>query len=195
MPLARSLYRLCAAGRAGHRDARRRQVLSVAAAGRDRSPRRGRKTRPACARPTTRSVSAARSNIRSTGVAVALRREGDTLADLRVAFTGTNPRPVLLAGTAELCGGPLDDAGAQGARRAGARPDHGDEDDVHARPLPPPRRRRAGAPAGAAAVRRPNRCRCRLLGVRSPGLLRMHPSRQFATRRVSRRMGMASGTP
>jgi 4-hydroxybenzoyl-CoA reductase subunit beta len=43
-----------------------------------------------------------------TGVAVALRREGDVLADLRVAFTGTNPRPVLLNGTAELCGGPLD---------------------------------------------------------------------------------------
>ncbi|MGA8612374.1 MAG: 4-hydroxybenzoyl-CoA reductase subunit beta [Xanthobacteraceae bacterium] len=43
------------------------------------------------------------------GVAVALRREGDTLADLRVAFTGTNPRPVRLAGTEALCGGPLDD--------------------------------------------------------------------------------------
>ncbi len=43
------------------------------------------------------------------GVAVALRREGDRLADLRVAFTGTNPRPVLLAGTRELTGGPLDD--------------------------------------------------------------------------------------
>jgi len=42
------------------------------------------------------------------GVAVALRRERDTLADLRVAFTGTNPRPVRLAGTANLCGGPLD---------------------------------------------------------------------------------------
>ena len=42
------------------------------------------------------------------GVAVALRREGDTLADLRVAFTGTNPRPVLLEGTAALCGGALD---------------------------------------------------------------------------------------
>jgi 4-hydroxybenzoyl-CoA reductase subunit beta len=38
------------------------------------------------------------------GVAVALRREGDKLADLRVAITGTNPRPVLLEGTAELCG-------------------------------------------------------------------------------------------
>ena len=42
------------------------------------------------------------------GVAVALRREGDILADLRVAFTGTNPRPVLLAGTAALTGGALD---------------------------------------------------------------------------------------
>ncbi|HXW24437.1 MAG TPA: 4-hydroxybenzoyl-CoA reductase subunit beta [Xanthobacteraceae bacterium] len=43
------------------------------------------------------------------GVAAALRRDGATLADLRVAFTGTNPRPVLLEGTAALCGGPLDD--------------------------------------------------------------------------------------
>jgi 4-hydroxybenzoyl-CoA reductase subunit beta len=43
-----------------------------------------------------------------TGVAVALRREGGVLTHLRVAFTGTNPRPVLLKGTAELCGGPLD---------------------------------------------------------------------------------------
>ena len=43
-----------------------------------------------------------------TGVAVALRREGDVLAELRVAFTGTNPRPVLLEGTSALCGGPLD---------------------------------------------------------------------------------------
>jgi 4-hydroxybenzoyl-CoA reductase subunit beta len=43
------------------------------------------------------------------GVAVALRRHADALAELRVAITGTNPRPVLLAGTRELCGGPLDD--------------------------------------------------------------------------------------
>jgi CO/xanthine dehydrogenase FAD-binding subunit len=40
---------------------------------------------------------------------VALRRQADTLADLRVAFTGTNPRPVLLEGPADLCGGPLDE--------------------------------------------------------------------------------------
>jgi 4-hydroxybenzoyl-CoA reductase subunit beta len=43
------------------------------------------------------------------GVAVALCREGDVLADLRVAFTGTNPRPVLLEGTGDLCGGALDE--------------------------------------------------------------------------------------
>ena len=43
-----------------------------------------------------------------TGVAVALRREGDIVAELRVAFTGTNPRPVLLEGTGALCGRPLD---------------------------------------------------------------------------------------
>jgi 4-hydroxybenzoyl-CoA reductase subunit beta len=44
-----------------------------------------------------------------TGVAVALRREGEKLVDLRVAFTGTNPRPVRLSGTEKLCGGPLDE--------------------------------------------------------------------------------------
>jgi 4-hydroxybenzoyl-CoA reductase subunit beta len=43
------------------------------------------------------------------GVAVALRRDGKNLADLRVAFTGTNPRPVLIEGTGELCGRPLTD--------------------------------------------------------------------------------------
>ncbi len=43
------------------------------------------------------------------GVAVALRRAGGVLAELRVAFTGTNPRPVLLAGTETLCGGALDE--------------------------------------------------------------------------------------
>src|SRR6478736_7532892 len=43
------------------------------------------------------------------GVAVALRRDGDKLIDLRVAITGTNPRPVLLDGTAEICDRPLDD--------------------------------------------------------------------------------------
>jgi 4-hydroxybenzoyl-CoA reductase subunit beta len=48
------------------------------------------------------------------GVAVALRRDGAKLADLRIGFTGTNPRPVLLASTAELCGGPLDEGVTKG---------------------------------------------------------------------------------
>jgi 4-hydroxybenzoyl-CoA reductase subunit beta len=48
------------------------------------------------------------------GVAVALRRDGDTLAELRVAITGTNPRPVLLEGTRALAGGPLDGRVLQG---------------------------------------------------------------------------------
>ena len=43
------------------------------------------------------------------GVAVALKREDNKLTDLRIAFTGTNPRPVLLDGTQALCGGPLDE--------------------------------------------------------------------------------------
>jgi 4-hydroxybenzoyl-CoA reductase subunit beta len=43
------------------------------------------------------------------GVAVALKKDKNKLVDLRIAFTGTNPRPVLLAGTAELCGGGLDE--------------------------------------------------------------------------------------
>jgi 4-hydroxybenzoyl-CoA reductase subunit beta len=48
------------------------------------------------------------------GVAVALRKDEGKLADLRIAFTGTNPRPVLLAGTAELCGGGLDERVVKG---------------------------------------------------------------------------------
>ncbi len=41
------------------------------------------------------------------GIAAALKRDGGTLADLRIAVTGTNPRPVLIDGTAALCGKPL----------------------------------------------------------------------------------------
>src|SRR5262249_21109244 len=51
------------------------------------------------------------------GVAAALRREGETLVPLRVAFTGPTPRPVLLDGTAELCGAPLDDRVVNGLDR------------------------------------------------------------------------------
>jgi 4-hydroxybenzoyl-CoA reductase subunit beta len=52
-----------------------------------------------------------------TGVAAALRREGDRVLDLQVAFTGTNPRPVLLEGTGALCGGPLDERVFKGLDR------------------------------------------------------------------------------
>ena len=47
------------------------------------------------------------------GVAVALRRDGEQLKELRVAFTGTNPGPVLLEGTDTLCGGGLDADGLE----------------------------------------------------------------------------------
>jgi len=43
------------------------------------------------------------------GIAVAIKRKGEKLTDLRVAITGTNPRPVRLEGTEALCGGPLTD--------------------------------------------------------------------------------------
>jgi 4-hydroxybenzoyl-CoA reductase subunit beta len=48
------------------------------------------------------------------GTAVALRKTAGKLTELRIAFTGTNPRPVLLAGTADLCGGPLDERVTKG---------------------------------------------------------------------------------
>jgi len=43
------------------------------------------------------------------GVAVALRREGETLAELRVALTGTNSCPLLIEGTGDFIGSPLDE--------------------------------------------------------------------------------------
>ena len=48
------------------------------------------------------------------GCAAALARDGDRLADLRIAVTGTNPRPVFLEGAADLAGGALDDGVVQG---------------------------------------------------------------------------------
>jgi 4-hydroxybenzoyl-CoA reductase subunit beta len=47
------------------------------------------------------------------GVAVALIRSGDVLSQLQIAITGTNPRPVLLEGTDDLCVRPLDAAFAE----------------------------------------------------------------------------------
>ena len=45
-----------------------------------------------------------------TGVAVALRREGDLVGDLRVACTGVSSRPELIGGLESLAGKPFDDA-------------------------------------------------------------------------------------
>ncbi|MBK7768258.1 MAG: 4-hydroxybenzoyl-CoA reductase subunit beta [Sulfuritalea sp.] len=45
-----------------------------------------------------------------TGVAVALRREGDLVGDLRVACTGVSSRPELIGGLEALAGKPFDDA-------------------------------------------------------------------------------------
>ena len=106
----RTLYRLCAPGRAGDRDAAATANIFCRCVRARSSPR--------CARNNTPGLRSGYEKIRIrrsieypvTGVAVALRRSGGDLADLRVAFTGTNPRPVRLAGTAGLCGGPLDDA-------------------------------------------------------------------------------------
>ena len=44
------------------------------------------------------------------GVAMALHVSGQRVQELRVALTGTNSRPLLLAGTAELCGAAADGA-------------------------------------------------------------------------------------
>ncbi len=43
------------------------------------------------------------------GVAVSLSRQDDTLVAIRVALTGTNSRPIVLAGTEEFVGKALDD--------------------------------------------------------------------------------------
>ena len=57
----------------------------------------------------------AKSQVRSAidfplaGVAVGLRRDGEAIAELAVALTGTNSMPLLVAGTGALAGGVLDD--------------------------------------------------------------------------------------
>ena len=43
------------------------------------------------------------------GVAAALKRDGEAIAELRIALTGTNSMPLLIEGTDDLTGGPLDD--------------------------------------------------------------------------------------
>src|SRR6516165_5034599 len=147
-----SLYRLRAAGPADHRDARRRQILSVAAAGRVRH----RGAREEHARPAL--------GLRQDPHPPLDRISGDGGgggAAARARFARRSARGVhrhqSAAGAAQGHGGAVRRrarrARVQGARRAGARPDHVDEDDVHSRPLSPPRRRRAGAAAAGKAIR------------------------------------------
>ena len=73
-----------------------------------------RARRPAAFVPaTTRCGCAGPSTIHSPGWRPESSARGDRLTDLRLAFTGTNPRPLRLRGTEALCGGPLDDAGME----------------------------------------------------------------------------------
>jgi len=55
------------------------------------------------------------------GIAVAVRREGQVLTALRIAFTGTNSRPLPIEGTEALAGAPLDDAGLEQIARLAAK--------------------------------------------------------------------------
>ena len=69
--------------------------------------------------PTTARSGYAKSRVRGSmdfplaGVAVALHTDGSKLSALRVALTGTNPRPFLLEGTDALVGGPLSETSVQ----------------------------------------------------------------------------------
>ena len=62
----------------------------------------------------------AKSRVRSAidfplaGVAAGLRRDGEDVAELRVALTGTNSMPLLVEGTEGLTGAPLDEAMLEG---------------------------------------------------------------------------------
>ena len=79
------------------------------------------------------------------GVAVALASSGTKLVSLRLALTGTNSRPFLLAGTDAFVGRSVDEKMLQGDRPAGAEagPAHAHYDCVGQ--LSPRRRRRACA--------------------------------------------------
>ena len=83
------------------------------------------------------------------GVACALSVRDGELAALRVALTGTNSRPFVLAGTDALLGRAVGARHALGARQAGAKAGEPDADHRHPVELPPAGRRRAGATAGA----------------------------------------------
>jgi len=86
---------------------RRRDDGHRAGRGGRRTPGEGRKRRRG-GEPGENRVAAAGHRV------VGEDRPGGTEAQRRAAFTGTNPRPVRLSGTQELCGGPLDARGLAG---------------------------------------------------------------------------------
>ena len=94
------------------------------------------------------------------GVAAGVAREGDRVADLRLAFTGTNPRPLRPRGHRRAVRRPPGRCGDGTAERAGPPPGHGHAHHLHERALPPARGR------GARPAPRPPPIRRRLT---SPG--------------------------
>lgn len=55
------------------------------------------------------------------GVAVGLDRDGENLSRLKIAFTGTNSRPIMVDGLDEIVGMPLDDASLERVLRLAAK--------------------------------------------------------------------------
>ena len=180
----RSLYRLCAPGRAGDGDARRRQIFPVAAPGRDHHRGAGEKhARPALGLrqdpyPPLDRISGHR---RRRGAAARGRDPRGSARRLHrhQSAPGAARRHRRTLRRRARC------AGLRRARRSRARPDHGDEDDVHARPLPPARRRRSGAAPAAAAVRR-------VVGRFAPS---PYPSTLIAVQRARRGDGISPRIP
>ena len=102
-------------GRTCRSPRRRATASSISRCGRARSsPPCARRTRRACARPMTRSASAARSNIRWP----ASRWRCVARATRSPICASPSPAPIRArccsTGTAELCGGPLDDSVLKG---------------------------------------------------------------------------------
>jgi len=134
------LYRLRAAGPTDHRGRHGdgQNTISPLRPRRIRCQQCGRGTRPACAQAYDKIRIRRSIEYPVTGVRpVALKRRGATFSpNLRVAFTGTNPRPVLLERhVLSFAAAALDEARCfKGPSRGScANQIHVDEDDVHAR--------------------------------------------------------------
>jgi hypothetical protein len=95
------------------------------------------------------------------GVAIALKRKGGKLAELRCALTGTDPRPVLVEGTGALAGAGMNDHTLRRQTPRCPRPGPGagraehpaDAEHLHRQPVPPPGRRQPRRPSRRTAVR------------------------------------------